>query len=57
MIDIWTSFNFLFFSLEVPKPKKDNHKSEYPHSFRDDDEDDMDGYNYDELPKSHHRWH
>lgn len=41
-------------NIEVLKPKKDNLGSEYTHSFSDDD-DDMD--DYDEVPKSHHRWH
>lgn len=45
---------FSFFYLEILKPKHDNHRPEYPHSCEDDD-DDMD--DYDEVPKSHHRWH
>lgn len=40
------------------KSKQDNHhRSEYTHAYQDDDDDDMDDYDYEEVPKSHHRWH
>lgn len=50
--------NLLLYNLEVLKAKQDNHRSEYPHSY-EDDEDDMDDSDYDEVPKSHHnnKWH
>jgi len=43
--------------LEVLKSKQVHHRSEYPQSYGDDDDDDVDDYDYDEVPKSHHRWH
>ncbi|CAH1736342.1 protein shifted isoform X1 [Aphis gossypii] len=43
-----------FCQRKILKPKHDNHRPGYPHSCEDDD-DDMD--DYDEVPKSHHRWH
>lgn len=55
---IFIHFNNLILNLEVLKPKQNNHRSEYPsHFFEDDDEDDMNDYDYEEVPKSHHRLH
>lgn len=45
--------NLSLYNLEVLKTKQDKHRSEYPHSY-EDDEDDMDDSDYDEVPKSHH---
>lgn len=38
-------------NLGVLKPKQDNNRSEYPHSYENDD-DNIDDYDYEEVPKN-----